>query len=387
MKVLLIGHSYLAEENQKQLTSLSQHVTVEVASPRTSRGMIFNYDVAENAILGQGWRIRLYDKLVPPKFPEAAYIFKSLTLGLRKFQPDVVHIEGDPFTPFFLQSFLYARLWSAQAKIVCTVKQNTYTSRGMLGDAIKDFVTRQLVPHVDRFITVNRGVAEIYRDRFGADPERMTYCTHLGVDTELFSPWDDVARKKSLSHFSLERGAALIGYCGRLVDYKGVSDLVTAVELLRSRSQRDYRLALLGDGPMREELAARARHTPWLYLLPPIPHAEVAQFLKGLDLFVMPPRILPWHVEHDAHALLEAMATGLPCIATRCGAIEDVLPGVGVLVDPEQPESLSDAIGELLVDNERASRLGKDGCTRITEEYSLKSVAEAYLHVYRQVLG
>lgn len=387
MKVMLIGHSYLARENQKQLTSLALHAAIEVASPRNFKGMIFNYDVAENAIVGQGWRIRLYDKFVPPQFPEAAYVFKSLSLGLRQFAPDIVHIEADPFSPVFLNAFTLARCWVPKAKIVCTVKQNTYTSRGPLIDGIKDFVARQLVPRVDRFITVNRGVADIYRERFGADPKKMTYCTHLGVDTDLFCPRDKSEQEKSLTRFSLERGTALIGYCGRLVEYKGISDLISAVDHLRTRTQRDYRLVLLGDGPMREALVERARQSHWLQLLDPIPHAIVADFLKGLDLFVMPPRILPWHVEHDAHALLEAMAAGLPCVATRCGAIEDVLPGVGILVEPEQPLALRNAMEELLADGDLARRQSEEARRRVVEQYSLAAVAETYLQAYRQVLG
>ena len=377
----------MAKENQKQLTELSQHISIEVASPKSFKGMIFNYNVSEELISGLGWKIRLYNKWIPPNFPEAAYVFRSLDLGMKDFGPDIVHIEADPFSPVFINSFFVTRFWAPKAKIVCTIKQNTYTSRGKVIDGLKDFAARRLVPQVDHFLTVNQGVADIYLKRFGANPEKMTYCTHLGVDTNIFAPGKEGEKPKYYTRFCLERGEALLGYCGRLIDYKGVSDLIAAVKHLREQSQRDFRLCLLGDGPMKEELHTLIKDLPWLQLVPPIPHAEVADFLKALDVFVMPSRILPWHLEHDAHALLEAMSSGLPCIATRCGANEDVLSGVGMLVEPRGPETLSDAMGALLSNEDHGSMLGRAARQEVIEKYSIAAVAQIYLGIYKQVLS
>ncbi len=387
MRVMIIGHSYLAEENRKMLTALGEHAEIEVASPRTSKGMIFNYFTTGEAIEGQGWTIQFYDKLVPPKFPDAAYFFKSLTLGLRRFRPDIVHIEGDPFVPFFQQLFLYTKIWASKAKIVCTVKQNTYTSRGVTIDALKDFIARRFIPKVDQFITVNRGVAKIYHDRFGTDPEKMTYCTHLGVDADLFVPRSQGEQKTYLAKYSLARGEALVGYCGRLIEYKGVTDLITAVEILRNKSNKDYRLAILGDGPLKDHLEKFSIENPWLKLVSPVPHYEVADFLKAIDIFVMPPRVLPWHMEHDAHALLEAMSVGVPCVGTECGAIEDVLPGAGFLVSPGSPEDLAVAIMDLLGDEIRLRDYATRGRKRVIAQYSIPAVANTYLEIYRKVLN
>lgn len=378
VKVSLIGHSYLAEENRKSLTLLAQKVRLEVVSPRETEGMLFNFRGSDAPVTGEGWTMHFHRKWRPSFLPPAAFLLRSRDLGFQKFRPDIVHIEYDPFTPLFIQALLTARRIVPKAGIVCTVRQNTFTSRGVLADGVKTAVARLLVPRVDRFLAVNSGVAGIYKTRFRARPDQITPCTQIGVDTKLFSPGTPVG-------FPLERGDGLIGYCGRFVAYKGIPELVEAVTSLRNATGKDLRLVLLGKGPMREELLAAHRDASWLTIMDSVPHAAVAGFMAALDIFVMPSRILKEHVEHDAHALLEAMATGLPCIGAASGAICDVLEGAGVLVQPEAPEELARALRELVEDAGARRRYGTSGRQRVLENYSLEAVAATYVKVYGEV--
>ena len=77
MKVTILGHSYLAKENRKCLTELGKYVDLEVCSPNSFKGMIFNYAIKENKIFGDNWVINLRKKIVIPKFSEAVYVLKS----------------------------------------------------------------------------------------------------------------------------------------------------------------------------------------------------------------------------------------------------------------------------------------------------------------------
>ena len=387
LKVVIIGHSYLAEENRKSLNALSIKVNLEVISPNTSDGMIFSYDVKQKTILGNNWVIRLYDKWVPPKFPSAVYFLKSWHLGLKQFKPDIVHIEADPFTPLFVQVYILSRLLVPQTKIVCTVKQNTYTKRNRIVDFIKDTLARFFASKVGHFITVNSGVAEIYKERFQVDPRRMTYCTQLGVDTELFSPVNGGQKDTLRKTLGLIPGNALVGYVGRLVDYKGVPDLIEAIEQVRLQTGLDVKLALLGTGPMHDYLQAKKEEYPWLQLVGVLPHAQVSEFLKSLDLFVMPSRVLPDHEEHDAHALMEAMVVGLPCVATTSGANKDVLEGAGILVKAGDKTELAKAVIELISNNALRKTYAQLGRKLVVKKYSLKAVSEKYLSIYNNTLS
>jgi glycosyltransferase involved in cell wall biosynthesis len=113
----------------------------------------------------------------------------------------------------------------------------------------------------------------------------------------------------------------------------------------------------------------------------------VADFMKGLDIFVMPSRVLKHHEEHDAHALMEAMSVGIPSIGTASGAITDVLADAGLIVPPERTEELATALNHLAADEQLRAAYGRRGRQRIQAHYSLEAVAATYAETYRQILG
>jgi glycosyltransferase involved in cell wall biosynthesis len=386
-RVVVVGHTYLAEENRKSIDHLARRFEIEVISPSTWQDMIHEYAPEERLIEREGWRLRLYPRIVPPGITPAAYVFRSLTLGLRRFKPDIIHIEGDPFVPFFIQTWLYSRIWARQARIVSTLKQNTYTSRGRVADSVKDCLARRFQSVVDRFIVVNEGVARIYSERFGVDSERMSPITHLGVDTQAFSP-ETVEKSAVDSPFvGLERGDLLVGYVGRLSEDKGIDELLQAMEIVRAQTGKDLRLALLGAGPMRDALTEQSSQRDWLSVFDPVPHAEVPDFLRRLDVFVMPSRVLEFHVEHDGHAVMEAMACARACIGSLSGANPEVIGECGLTVPDSDSAALAAALVTLTEDAGLRRSLGDRARERVLKEYSLEAVARKYGEVYDAVLG
>ena len=147
------------------------------------------------------------------------------------------------------------------------------------------------------------------------------------------------------------------------------------------------RLRLLGEGSLAAPLAAQARTERWLEVSPTVPHAEVAPFLQGLDLFCLPARVLPDHEEHDAHALMEAMACGIDCIGARSGIIPELLDdGTGLVVPPSEPSALAEAIADLADDRPRRIALGQAARRAGVAEFSLDAVARRRMEIYRHVL-
>ena len=211
MKVIIVGHSYLAKENRKSLLELGKYIDLEVISPNSSKGMIFNYNIENDIIKNKYYTINFFKKINFPFLNESIYFLKILKMSFSKTKPDIIHIENDPFHPLFLQFLFIKKIFFKQAKIVCTVKQNTYTSRGYLLDWIKDLIAKYFSKKVDQFICVNKGVKDIYKDRFNVPESKITNCTHLGVDTDIFKPMKRISKEK-----------INIGYTGRFVAYKGV---------------------------------------------------------------------------------------------------------------------------------------------------------------------
>ena len=161
--------------------------------------------------------------------------------------------------------------------------------------------------------------------------------------------------------------------------------MIDAVSMLRDDGI-DCNLALLGDGPMRKSLETLSLKYSWLYILDPIPHREVVDFYRAIDIFVMPSRVLPWHIEHDAHALLEAMSVEVPCIATRCGALEDVLPWNELLVDPENVYDLKNRIQWLINNKIFKSQLLKEERRIVVDKFSIEAVSSIISKVYTKNL-
>ena len=129
------------KENRKNLDVLSKLVDLKVISPSSSNGMIFNYKVKDKRIIGNKWEVLLFNKIKFPLLSPAIYFINSIDLGLREFKPNVIHIESDPFTPIFIQTLLSAKLFARNAKIVCTIKQNTFTKRNIFVDSLKRKLT------------------------------------------------------------------------------------------------------------------------------------------------------------------------------------------------------------------------------------------------------
>jgi glycosyltransferase involved in cell wall biosynthesis len=169
-------------------------------------------------------------------------------------------------------------------------------------------------------------------------------------------------------------------FTGRVVYQKGLDLLFKA---LAGLNHLDWRLTIVGDGPRLAELgrmaaefgyADRVRFPGWLS------RAEVSAHLARANLFVYPSRD-----EGMPNSLLEAMAAGLPVVATRIAGNEElVLDGeTGRLVPPNDVAALQTALAELIPAADRRRAMGAAAFARVQAEYTLERVAEAYLDLGR----
>jgi glycosyltransferase involved in cell wall biosynthesis len=196
---------------------------------------------------------------------------------------------------------------------------------------------------------------------------------HLGVDTAWFTPKGD--RPSSITSGRSSQQLA-VGYCGRFDLDKGVLDLVEGVRQARTRTGENIGLSLLGYGALVSVLERARSEERWIELHPVVSNADVVTFLRSLDIFVLASKALPDHEEHDAHALLEALACGLPCIATDVGVNGDILDADnGILVPRGDIQSLTEAIVRLAGDQRERERLGAAARSTAVERFSLEAVA------------
>ena len=373
LQVVVISHAYIEEELRKGVAALADRLDVRVISPASADCLVFSgLNVGDSES-----HIELFDPLRTVRLFGAQYVFLSPDLGFRRRPPDVICVDYDPWAIVFWQTLLCSRLFARRSVIVCSAKKNTYRRFPVFG-WVKSLAARVGIRRTSKFIAASHRTARMYEDIFGVDKAIIEVMTHLGVDTDHFAPPADPR--------PIEPDRAVVGYVGRLERHKGIEDLVSAIEHLRSVTELDVRLNVCGSGSLAAELAEMAGSRPWLSVESAVPNNQVPPFLRGLDIFVLPARVLPDHEEHDAHALIEALACGLPCIATRSGINAELLgDGTGVLVEPQQPLELASAIGALVPDVALRRELSSHGRQRAVAEFDNHRLAQRKAELFKEV--
>jgi colanic acid/amylovoran biosynthesis glycosyltransferase len=168
---------------------------------------------------------------------------------------------------------------------------------------------------------------------------------------------------------------------GNLVDKKGHDVLVDAAGLLGARGT-PVSVEIVGGGPLHERLQSRIDASSLgdvVRLAGPMPHGRLLGELAGgrWDVVAQPSVVLPdGETEGIPVTLLEAMAHGVPVVASAIGGIPELLDGnAGLLVPPDDPGALADALARLAAEPELRAGLAESGRRRIAEEFEAGSVA------------
>ena len=208
------------------------------------------------------------------------------------------------------------------------------------------------LPRAAKVVAVSRPLAE-EAIALGAPRDRVAIVMN-GVDGELFFPRDRAAARAELGL----PGGPLAVYCGNLKPEKGVMDLAAAWEHVAA-AMPDATLAMVGGGPLEDELAAKVGAS--VRLVGPQPLERVPVWMAAADILV-----LPSHVEGTPNVVLEALASGRRVVATAVGGVPDLIttPALGALSPPHDPDALADAIAHALrtsYDAAEVARLGARG--------------------------
>jgi glycosyltransferase involved in cell wall biosynthesis len=194
-------------------------------------------------------------------------------------------------------------------------------------------------------------------------------CIPNGVDIRRFAPRSGPAQARTR-----------ILCVGRLIPGKGHAVLLDAFAQL-CRECGSLRLEIVGDGPEKRALERKAGHLGLARAV--VFHGEAASVETFFDNTAV--AVQPSLSEGMSNVMLEAMAAGLPVVATRTGAAPDVISdGVnGFLVDPGSADQIRDAVKTIIADEALARRLGAAARRTVEENYSIGIVAEKYMDLYR----
>jgi glycosyltransferase involved in cell wall biosynthesis len=248
-----------------------------------------------------------------------------------------------------------------------------------------------LFPHQRRLMAAERWLARLTRVVIADSekvkrqlvtgqglPARKIRTVLNGIDLSAFAaPASPQAIRQQLG---LNGAAPVIGTVGRLAAVKDQRSLLDAFHLVAQEFPL-ARLVLVGDGPLKEELRAHARALAIDARVDFLGRrTDVSALLGVFDVFV-----LSSVSEGLPLTVLEAMASGVPVVATDVGALPEIIrgPEEGVLVPPKAPRQLAQAIARLLRDAPLRQTLSRNGRARVREQFDLNDMVRAYESAYR----
>lgn len=211
-----------------------------------------------------------------------------------------------------------------------------------------------------------------------------------GADVAAFSP-PSHAGARMRARLGLAADDIVVAGIGRLIPVKGFEYLVEA----HARGVGDMprlRLVLVGDGALREQLARRAGElgvADSVIMVGTASREEIPAYLAASDIVVVPSIRHEGYVDGLPNVALEAMAAGLPLVASSVGGLPDLVRAGenGVLVGEKDAAGLSAAIVELARDADLRARLGAAGQAEVREHRSWHAVAERFVDVYERAIA
>lgn len=292
----------------------------------------------------------------------------------RALRPALVHTRN--------QSGLDALLPARLAGIRCVHSEHGWDVDNLDGRAFKPLLLRRLHrPLVDQYIAVSRDLARFLSDAVGVPAARVTQI-YNGVDTTRFAP--GVPASDVLPPGFRVPGQVLIGTVGRVQAVKDQATLLRAFAALQAvPGLPPLRLVVAGDGPLQPELRALAAQ---LGITPITAFTgatdRIADVLRSLDVFV-----LPSLNEGISNTILEAMASGLPVIATAVGGNVELVEADrhGALFDTGDVGALTALLADYAREPARRAAHGGQARAEALARFSLDAMVTAYAGVYDRI--
>ena len=292
----------------------------------------------------------------------------QLTLALRGFQPAVLQT-------FLFHANIIGRIAGRLARVPRIVSGIRVADRRSRWYGRIDRWTNGFVDHN---VCVSQGAADFSINETGLSSHKLSVIPN-SVDYELFA----AATPTDLTQFGIPAGSPVGITVGRLEEQKGIDVLLTATSLVL-RDHRNCHFLIVGDGCDRVALESQARQLGIANSVHFVgSRDDVPSLLAASTLFVLPSR---W--EGMSNALLEAMAAGIPVVATAVeGSSELVRSGeTGLLVSANDSNALAAAIHELLEHPGRSCEMASKAQDSVRSDYTTGNVVRTYCDLYRQLI-
>jgi starch synthase len=323
---------------------------------------------------------RRYYDLVFGLFLEMCQPMFGLRRKLKSF--DVLHIPE--------VSYYYSHQ-AAQAKAKYGLKMVATHAENRPFPYGKTWLSRRrvnrVIEQVDLFLPLTHKAKEVLL-LLGVRPERIEVVP-FGIDVDAFKP-----EPKDLSwgaRLGIDENDIVILFVGRINRGKGVYDLVYAAKKLLDDPQlasMSIKFLFVGSGRAERRvrrLAKRLGIAPALKIVDNLEYDLMPRIHNLADIFVLPSIASRWWQEQFGMVLIESMACGKAVVATTSGSIPEVVGDAGMLVQPNDPFSLADAIKQLILNRGLREKLGRKGRARAETTFSVRVVSQKLEAIYERL--
>lgn len=304
-----------------------------------------------------------------------AHYYKELGRIVRKYSVTAAHICY--FDYFSLIAWL-ARLHGVKTIVYEAVNSGIFAARSWKRLLLR-LRNRAMTKPLSRIIAISDFVKK-QLVAGGLSPEKIDV-RHLGVDHTRFAPAVE-ARLRFRSQFGVSPDEVVLATVSFLNPFKNPQTIIEACGLLARKGLR-YRLFVAGDGVLRQELESLSHRLGIDDRVTWLGHwADPRQLLQASDVFA-----LASVGEAFGFVLPEAMACGLPIVATRSGAIEEIVQDgeTGLLVPARDPAAFAAALKRMIEDENFRKSMGARGLVRAGERFTIEVVVRNTMQFYESI--
>ncbi len=370
MRVLMLSKALVAGTSQRKLEELAKLPDVELTLVTPP---YWHHDDGSTQRLERLYTTG-YRMIVTPMTLNGNYhlhYYPQLGRIMREVQPDVVHIDEEPYNFATFQAMMLSTRRRACALFFTW--QNLYRTYPPPFRQMELYNYR----HAAYALAGNRDAETVLRRKGYRGPIRVI--PQFGFDTDIYKRTEPRPPRSANDPFT-------IGFVGRLVEQKGLPLMVEALASLPD----NCRVLFIGNGPMKsilEEQAARLGVTERITFKAGVPSYEIPQELQRLDVLVLPSLSRPNWIEQFGRVLCEAMACETPVIGSSSGEIPHVIGDGGLVFKEGDAQELAACVRKLLDDPALYASLATRGRQRVLENYTQEQIARQTYEVYQEMLA
>lgn len=382
LRVLVVDHTAPVSSVRQRWARVARGADIDLtvvsphAWPENSQWNTYQHDPTAP------YRVYVGRVTVPGREVRSIYL-NGLARAMRETRPDVIIMMEESFSSFAVQVHALKRMYAPKARVAfyaCWIL--SYGSIHYRPAAFFRWLNRRMLPRFDAAMCINdKATAALHAEGF------MSARTNFfGVDETLFTR---ISKPEARAATGLDPSDFVILYAGRLLEQKGLDDLIDAFAVAASaRPEASLRLIVLGSGEYRDALAKRIAGTPFgerIELRGAVANEQIRLYMCAADVFVLPSRAA-WF-EQFGRVLAEAMLVEAPVIGSSSGEIPSVIGDAGYVYPADDVAALADTLLRVIDDPCDVARRVRSGRERALGEFSVDAFVRRTIALIEELSG